>query len=283
MYRALIKSMVKEVGKTVAAMGSRVEPILTSHQCLYHFPGLLNKEVIAGVPAADLIIPKPRPDFLPPQVMDALGYLEGSARGNKPLKDLVGSNMARFMCISDAPQERWVRLVFAVGRVWSIEIGPDTLTFQYEDKHYGLRDGKLVGGDFDGTPFQCSVLNVLYETERVTTRVPKYVTAYRCLRTSKTGLDYFRVLHQRALWDKTVTLDSVLRPQPWKLNMKTVEADVIDSDEPHKVLFKALVPYAMNTKDFRNHFGNPYTKRQSSAAVKNTLINKLYSLPFITY
>jgi hypothetical protein len=147
-----------------------------------------------------------------------------------------------------------------------------------------VSDGEFFGGPFAGYPVNIDTTELLFTSKKVRCRSQTALEARRILlqRKSHDAYQKFCILYVIAQWDKSIPIDSMMlsRGSTSYLFFEKLEAKVMESEEPYKVLHATLVPHFMTYGDFYNLIGNPASNANLNVQKRLRLMAKVRSLPF---
>lgn len=252
-------------------------------------PGLLSKEVIDGVDVASLLVPQvttpvhERADVVW-NMLPTLGAPSLSDKERSHLRGTLSRQVMDFALFGSRPEERLARLLWAMGQDLDRVVSHNTLLIQGDGIDFGIKDGRLHGGPYDGLPVDLDLSQILYESTVVRVRAKEVIYMRRLMTDHKaTGVfNKFCVLYAVSEWDRTVMLKTVLIPKPKNVRQEIegIAANLMEVDDPYRFLYQALVPYQMAKPDFRAVFGRESNRGRLTKPRRLKLVNKLYSLPF---
>lgn len=259
------------------------------YQVTLPIPGPSSKQFISGHAVADLLIPdvtvsiEERSEMLW-VVMPFLATSEVNGEARKHVRTMIGRKALDYTLVADTPEGRLARLLWVFSQGQEKEVSPTTLVIKSPGGDYGVRDGLLVGGAFDGVPMTLTMGDLLVEEKAISTRSAKLTEIRRVLksRIDQEAFQIFCLLYALAEWDTSIPLDSLLLPKPkrGKRRLSEITTELLNVDEPYRYLYRALVPMFMTYGDFISIFGsNPDRRGNIGAPARIRLINKVSLLP----
>lgn len=280
--RQLLRQMMRVVHRALTSFRRDWPGARIYYKADLPVPGLLDPQHYQGHAVADLILPEVE---VPVEARETLVWQAVSCLDERPLlRDLLDRAATDFLLLEDTVEARLVRLLWFMGQDLPREVGEHTLLVHLPTGPFGVREGHFVGGPYAGLPIDLPVNQVLRETRTVTTQASRFVEVRRVLasRTDQTAFTLFCILYAVAEWDKTLPLDSLVLPKPryTRRTLDNLARSLMEDSDPHRLLYKKLVPVSMTYTDYRNIFGNPERRGNISQAARITLINKVYMLPF---
>lgn len=232
-----------------------------------YLPGLSTSLIIPDVDVHDLLVPDvevPEPERVA-AFTEALGLLsepEVLETTRKLLNTLLGILTVRFLLLGKTPEARIARLIWALGKGFPKElVGDDTLVVKTPEGEFGVRDGKLVGGDYAGFP-QALDLSSIREVSRVKKSRSVDDVGIRTVligRADPAAYWIFCLLYAVAEWDSRIILASIMKAKPTlsKHNVMDLEKITQTHMDPYRRLQQLLVPACLTYRDFIKVFGYP--------------------------
>ena len=232
-----------------------------------YLPGLSTSLIIKDVDVHDMLVPDVEVDE-PDRIAaftDALGLLsepEVLETTRVLLNSLLGLRTVRFLLLGKTPAARIARLLWALGKGLPKEmVGDDTLVILAPSGEFGVRGGKLVGGDYAGFP-QALDLTSIREVSRVKVSRAVDVVGIRTIlvgRSDPAAYWIFCLLYAVAEWDSRIILASIMKAKPTLSTRNVQELERITQEhmDPYRKLQQILVPSCLTYRDFIKVFGYP--------------------------
>lgn len=282
---ALMQSVHKAIARAYPAIrGNHRRPAVP-----LTVPGLMTDMQIKGVDVRGLMVPDIKvkeEDRLEAysRVLPYFGEGHLSRESSAAVSSVIGRQTLDFVMLSPTPTGRMARLLWAFGKGSKVEVSPSTLVVSDASGEYGVREGRMVGGIYDGSCLSLPVSELL-KPDSETLVSGARITEVRRILVSRSSMELYKVfclLYAIAEWDSTVLIDTLLTPKPKGMGRKLdmLATEVLETENPCQKVYKALVPCFMPYSDFVSVFGRPDKVTYANTETRMRLINKLYSLPF---
>jgi hypothetical protein len=285
-----INTLMRRVHKAVSRSRPRHGGSRGFYSVSLRVPGLASDLSLDGVDVQDLLVPDveiPEADKLRTlsETIALLGDPLLDMNGRRVLRGELGKLVLDFALLGSTPEERYARLLWAFGKKDEKEVGDNTLIIKGALGDYGVRDGVIIGGAFNGVKFNISTESITEKERTVVSRSVKITEIRRVLhdKVDQEAMQIFCLLFSLSEWDERIILSSLLMPRPKikvERHLNNLSTEVMESDEPYMKLYRSLVPLFMTCSDFRSTFGSPEGRGSVGQNTRVKLINKMYMLPF---
>lgn len=253
-------------------------------------PSLGTTEVEYGMPTIDLITP---PVSLPAEdqaqaLWDSMPLLSAKRPSRVEVREaskLLTQPVALFALLSSTPEGRLGRILWAFARSQPSVIDmPDGIMIKSPTGDFGVWDGRLVGGPFEGFDIELPWIELASPTRKILIRNQKECTLYRALRRTynEKGVHAYNTLYAIAEWDKSIPMSHLSVPVTRALQRRVQKlADIVwTSEDPIRDIYTVLVPFLMSYTEFEHTFGKATRRRSYTLEQRNVLANKISLLPF---
>lgn len=218
------------------------------------------------------------------QLFDAFLYplIDGSGDSASELEIAGGAALTEWVMRGVTFGEQVVRLLFAVSNVDGVRRVIDDSTFlvMFEDRTFGIRDGKTVSRFCTGIDIDAAPLDILTRTEEVRSFDHNFCSLYReAYRRGQKCLNAIVSLHMlnpkfgfKKLADRSRALKV-----PTEGKIGSWERTLLTARDPVVEMYRKLVPVWMTSGEFRRVFGS-IEKRKIKPSEMDiaTLITKMH-------